>query len=158
MFGSTRKAQDPAPEQMVSSKPETIIGANNSFIGTLKTDGNVRIDGRVEGDIEILGNLIIGETGQVIATIKAQNVHVSGAVKGESTAVEPVSYTHLDVYKRQSLAPRHSYLTRIDWHTTEPGSGLYHISTNIHSLIAQIGRTTHIGCCIDLTWIGPRYR
>lgn len=88
MFGSTRKAQAPAPAPMVSSKPETIIGANTSFIGTLKTDGNVRIDGRVEGDIEILGNLIIGETGQVIATIKAQNVHVSGAVKGEITAVE----------------------------------------------------------------------
>ena len=42
----------------------------------------------MEGDVEILGNLIIGETGRVIATIKAQNVHVSGAVKGEITAVD----------------------------------------------------------------------
>jgi cytoskeletal protein CcmA (bactofilin family) len=44
--------------------------------------------GSVEGDIEILGNLIVGETGRVIATMKAQNVHISGAVKGEITAVE----------------------------------------------------------------------
>jgi cytoskeletal protein CcmA (bactofilin family) len=88
MFGNTRKPQAPAQPPVITSKPETIIGANTTFVGTLKTDGNIRIDGRVEGDIEILGNLIVGETGQVIATIKAQNVHVSGAVKGEITAVE----------------------------------------------------------------------
>jgi cytoskeletal protein CcmA (bactofilin family) len=88
MFGNTRKPQAPAQQPMLTSKPETIIGVNTTFVGTLKTDGNIRIDGTVEGDIEILGNLIVGETGRVIATIKAQNVHVSGAVKGEITAVE----------------------------------------------------------------------
>lgn len=87
MFGNTKKPQSAVPA-MISSKPETIVGTNTTFVGTVKTDGNVRIDGTVEGDIEILGNLIVGETGRVIATIKAQNVHVSGAVKGEITAVE----------------------------------------------------------------------
>src|SRR5579859_335144 len=87
MFGTNKKVQTVAPPTL-NSKPETIIGANTSFVGTLKSDGNIRIDGAVEGDIEILGNLIIGETGRVIATVKAQNVHVSGAVKGEITAVE----------------------------------------------------------------------
>ncbi|MGQ9927388.1 MAG: bactofilin family protein [Chloroflexaceae bacterium] len=86
MFGSNKRSQ-PAPPTM-NGKPETIIGANTRFQGTLTSDGNIRIDGSVEGDIEVLGNLIVGETGRVIATIKAQNVHVSGAVKGEITAVE----------------------------------------------------------------------
>lgn len=87
MFGNNKKAQAAAPS-VLNGKPETVIGANTSIVGTLKSDGNIRIDGTVEGDIEILGNLIIGETGRVIATLKAQNVHVSGAVKGEITAVE----------------------------------------------------------------------
>lgn len=86
MFGSNRKSQS-APAT-INGKPETVIGANTRFQGTLTSDGNIRIDGSVEGDIEVLGNLIVGETGRVIATIKAQNVHVSGAVKGEITAVE----------------------------------------------------------------------
>jgi cytoskeletal protein CcmA (bactofilin family) len=86
MFGSNKKAVATTPS--LSGKPETIIGANTRFIGTLTSDGNIRIDGRVEGDVEVLGNLIVGETGQVIATIKAQNVHVSGAVKGEIVAIE----------------------------------------------------------------------
>ncbi|WP_129674774.1 polymer-forming cytoskeletal protein [Candidatus Chloroploca sp. Khr17] len=86
MFGSSKKNQ-PTPSTM-NSKPETIIGANTRFQGTLTSDGNVRIDGSVEGDVEILGNLIVGETGRVVAMIKAQNVHVSGAVKGEITVIE----------------------------------------------------------------------
>ena len=88
MFGNGKKVQAAAAVPQLNGKPETIIGTNTSFVGTLKSDGNIRIDGSVEGDIELLGNLIIGETGRVIATVKAQNVHVSGAVKGEITAVE----------------------------------------------------------------------
>ena len=87
MFSSNKKTQATVPSTM-NGRPETVVGANTSIVGTLKSDGNIRIDGTVEGDIEILGNLIIGETGRVIATLKAQNVHVSGAVKGEITAVE----------------------------------------------------------------------
>ncbi|MBO9311906.1 MAG: polymer-forming cytoskeletal protein [Chloroflexus sp.] len=86
MFGTNRKpAQTPT---IVNGRTETVIGANTRFVGTLNAEGNVRIDGAVEGDIEVVGNLIIGETGRVIATIKARNVHVSGAVKGQITALE----------------------------------------------------------------------
>jgi cytoskeletal protein CcmA (bactofilin family) len=87
MFGSNKKAASTSLP-LVNTKPETTIGTNTRFVGTITSDGNVRIDGSVEGDIEILGNLIVGETGRVIATIKAQNVHISGAVKGEVTASE----------------------------------------------------------------------
>ncbi|GIV94636.1 MULTISPECIES: polymer-forming cytoskeletal protein [Chloroflexus] len=86
MFGTNRKPAQ--PPTVVNGRPETVIGANTRFVGTLNAEGNVRIDGAVEGDIEVVGNLIIGETGRVIATIKARNVHVSGAVKGQITALE----------------------------------------------------------------------
>ncbi|MBX0328459.1 polymer-forming cytoskeletal protein [Oscillochloris sp. ZM17-4] len=86
MFGTNKKPQAAPPT--MNGKAETIIGANTRFQGSLTSDGNIRIDGSVEGDVEVLGNLIVGETGRVIATVKAQNVHVSGAVKGEITALE----------------------------------------------------------------------
>ena len=87
IFSSGKKVVQPA-SPATNGKPETIIGANTTFVGTVKTDGNIRVDGSVEGEIEVLGNLIIGATGRVIATVKAQNIHVSGAVKGEITASE----------------------------------------------------------------------
>src|SRR6186997_2307134 len=88
MFSNTKKPQTATPSTL-NGKPETVIGTNTSIVGTLKSDGNIRIDGSVEGDIEILGNLIIGETGRVIATLKAQNVHVWGDITTAALHIEP---------------------------------------------------------------------
>lgn len=71
-----------------NGRAETAIGANTSITGALKCDGNVRIDGSFEGEIEVLGDLIVGATGRVIASIKATNIHIAGAVKGELIATE----------------------------------------------------------------------
>ena len=60
MFGS--KKPQTAMATVSNTKPETVIGSNTSFVGSIKSDGNMRIDGTVEGDIEVLGTLIIGET------------------------------------------------------------------------------------------------
>jgi cytoskeletal protein CcmA (bactofilin family) len=86
MFGNAKKPV--AMPVSTNNKPETVIGTNTRIIGSITSDTNMRIDGRVEGDVEVLGNLIIGETGQVIATVKAQSVHVAGAIKGEITATD----------------------------------------------------------------------
>ena len=88
MFGTNSNKKPQASPVQSNTKAETVIGSNTSLVGALKADGNARIDGAVEGEIEVLGNLIIGTTGRVIATIKAQNVHVSGAVKGTIIATE----------------------------------------------------------------------
>lgn len=78
----------PAPVAPAAGRTETTIGANTSFTGTLKSDGNIRIDGSFEGELEVLGDLIIGATGRVIASVRATNIHVSGAVKGELVATD----------------------------------------------------------------------
>lgn len=69
-----------------STKIETVIGPNANFKGTMQSDGGMRIDGIFEGSIELAGNLVIGESGKVIADMKAQNVSVSGAIKGTINA------------------------------------------------------------------------
>lgn len=87
LMGNNNKKSAPVA-QVGGGRSETAIGANTSITGTLKCDGNVRIDGSFEGEIEVLGDLIIGATGRVIASIKATNIHVAGAVKGELIASE----------------------------------------------------------------------
>jgi len=59
-----------------------VVGPNCHFQGTVQSDGGLRIDGVFQGEIDITGNLIIGESAKVIAEISAQNVSVAGAVKG----------------------------------------------------------------------------
>lgn len=65
-----------------SAKIETVIGPNANFKGVVQSDGGLRVDGVLEGSIQIAGNLIIGETGKVVADVVAQNVSVAGALKG----------------------------------------------------------------------------
>jgi len=61
---------------------ETTIGASTTVRGALRSDGGARIDGTFEGNIEVAGNVIIGESGRVIGDIHARNVTVGGAVNG----------------------------------------------------------------------------
>ena len=68
-----------------SSKIETVIGPNCHIQGTMQSDSGIRVDGVFQGDIDTTGNLVIGESAKVIAEIKANNISVMGAVKGNVT-------------------------------------------------------------------------
>jgi cytoskeletal protein CcmA (bactofilin family) len=74
------------PAALAGGKIDTVLGAGTSFNGTLKSDGNLRIDGSYQGHIETAGNLIVGAAAKVLADIKANSVQVWGAVRGDITA------------------------------------------------------------------------
>jgi cytoskeletal protein CcmA (bactofilin family) len=69
-----------------SDRIENVIGPTATFVGNLKCDGGVRIDGVFEGHLETMGNVIIGETAKVLADITGRNISISGAVKGDIIA------------------------------------------------------------------------
>ncbi len=79
-------ASTPSGGGGAASKIETVIGPTANFKGAVQSDGGLRIDGVFEGSIQIAGNLIIGESGKVIAEVSAQNVSVAGALKGSVKA------------------------------------------------------------------------
>lgn len=91
MFGREEKRTDKRPQPPVAApaapaapaaRIETVIGPNAHFRGSLVSEGGIRIDGILEGSIETTGNLVIGESAKVIADIRANNISISGAVKG----------------------------------------------------------------------------
>lgn len=61
---------------------DSLIGENIKIIGNIEGNGNLRIDGTIEGDISYDGNVVIGETGVVQGSIKAKDVSLAGTVKG----------------------------------------------------------------------------
>jgi len=61
----------------------TLIGEDARIKGELQANGNVRLDGIVEGHIAIAGDLFLGEHGKVLGNINAQNVLISGKVEGD---------------------------------------------------------------------------
>lgn len=69
-----------------SSPIESTIGANTHIKGDIQGDGGLRVDGIVEGSIELTGNLVVSESAKIRAEIKASNISVAGAVQGNITA------------------------------------------------------------------------
>ena len=60
----------------------TVIGKEAQFEGTMKSEEGVQIEGRVQGEIQVRGEVIIGEDALVEASIQAQSVTIGGKVVG----------------------------------------------------------------------------
>lgn len=72
-----------APIERVTS----VLGPGINWKGDLRGSGGVRIEGSFEGEINIRGLVVIGETGRVSCEqMQANSVIVAGAVKGNITA------------------------------------------------------------------------
>jgi len=74
-----------------SSPPESgdiiaFVGEEVTFKGTIKYQGTVRVDGRLEGEIYTDGNLIIGQKAVITAKIEAGTVTCQGRITGEIEA------------------------------------------------------------------------
>lgn len=75
--------------------PETpsvnIIGAGTVIEGDIKSDGDVRIDGMLNGSLNIKGKLVLGSTGMVDGEVTCQNGDISGTITGKIKVSELLS-------------------------------------------------------------------
>lgn len=61
---------------------ETIIGHSIKIKGNFHGQGNIVIEGEVEGSIKTNNFLLVGEKAKIIANIEAKNAKISGEVTG----------------------------------------------------------------------------
>lgn len=86
MFGRGNKDESaPVRKTAKPTEIETVVGSNTYVHGDIQSDGGARVEGIFEGTIDVTGNLVVGEGAKVIADIKANNISISGAVKGDIT-------------------------------------------------------------------------
>jgi len=69
------------PEQVIS-----IIGPGMKIVGNLDTDGAVRIEGTVQGNIRAGKAVVVGKEGLVEGDVLTQDAVVSGKIKGSLRA------------------------------------------------------------------------
>ena len=77
------------------AKGNDLDGASRNHIaqgtrikGDVETDGDLRIDGTLEGSIVSKGKLVVGNSGKIIGDIKCQNANISGAIEGNMLVSE----------------------------------------------------------------------
>jgi cytoskeletal protein CcmA (bactofilin family) len=64
------------------SNSSTIVGKGSVMEGNIETFGNLRIEGKVIGNIKTKSKVAIGDSARIDGTILAQNAEIAGEVKG----------------------------------------------------------------------------
>ena len=74
---------------MFRAKPTaepTVIGQGTTIEGTLRASGRLQIDGRLEGKLEVAGQVSVGPKGAVSGEVIADELAIGGRVEGKVTA------------------------------------------------------------------------
>jgi cytoskeletal protein CcmA (bactofilin family) len=81
------------------------VGEEVTFKGTIRYQGTVRVDGRLEGEIYTDGNLIIGQKAVITAKIEAGMVTCQGRITGEILAKNRVKLLSPAVFDGSITTP-----------------------------------------------------
>ena len=67
------------------------IARNTSLIGDIHSDGDFRVDGKIEGTIKTSGRVVIGKDGIVTGNIDCANADIEGTFSGKLMVEEVLS-------------------------------------------------------------------
>lgn len=84
MFG--KKSEKISGEQKAGSI--NIIGLGTEISGDLNTKSDIRIDGKITGNVKSKAKVVISATGEVVGDIFSESAELSGKVSGDVTTSE----------------------------------------------------------------------
>lgn len=84
-FFSDQKNQAMAQQQGSNSISDQInmIGEGTVLEGTLRAESDVRVSGRIVGQLDVQGRAIVAQEGTIEGEITATNADIAGSVQGE---------------------------------------------------------------------------
>lgn len=85
MFNGHEREEKTKAFEMKEGKIETIIGPSVKVEGDFKSDGDVLVQGIVNGSMKTKGNLKVEEGARIKANVEAANAAVSGEIAGNVT-------------------------------------------------------------------------
>jgi cytoskeletal protein CcmA (bactofilin family) len=84
----------------------SFVSPGTTVEGKIKTDGSIRIDGRLLGELLAKSNVGVGLNGTVEGTVTAKNISLAGRVTGTITATEKLVLQGKSVVKGDIRASR----------------------------------------------------
>jgi len=88
MAFSKKKTETMAITQETPTNSINSFANGTEITGEIKSSGDIRIDGKLKGNINIKGRLVIGNTGVVDGEINCSNCDVSGKIVGKVNITE----------------------------------------------------------------------
>jgi cytoskeletal protein CcmA (bactofilin family) len=78
--------QPPPPADPTGERNAVVLGPRDRLIGTLHIEGDLRLGGTVEGQVEATGDVEIDDEAKVNASVAGRDVSIRGQVSGTVTA------------------------------------------------------------------------
>ena len=105
-LGSQKLFQVPTPVLQTKKDVVAFFGIGVECIGEIWYEGNVQIDGRLEGTVHTKGTLVIGDRAVVKAKIEAGTVICKGKIQGDVVAQESIKLLSPGLIDGTMSAPR----------------------------------------------------
>jgi cytoskeletal protein CcmA (bactofilin family) len=84
----------------------TLIGKGSVLEGKITVSSNIRVDGKIKGDLKTNDSLVIGKQGEIEGEITAKNTVVGGKVIGKIIALGKVVLESNAIFKGEIKAAR----------------------------------------------------
>lgn len=89
-----------------ASSELSLVGLGTVVEGKIKTEGSIRIDGKLVGDLIAKANVAVGLSGAVEGNLSGQNISLAGKVVGTVAASEKLVLEPKSVVKGDIRATR----------------------------------------------------
>ena len=73
------------------NKLPNMIGPGTKIVGNIETNGDIRIDGIIEGNVNSKGKVVVGANGFVKGEVVCSNAEISGTLNGKMAVNELLS-------------------------------------------------------------------
>lgn len=73
------------------NKLPNMIGQGTKIVGDIETNGDIRIDGQIEGNVNSKGKVVIGSNGLIKGEVFCSNAELAGALNGKINVSELLS-------------------------------------------------------------------
>lgn len=89
MFNKNEKETgNPNSKNSSTTSSINLIGAGTVIEGDIRSNGDLRIDGTVIGNVNSKAKVVLGATGVIEGDINCQNADISGSIKGKISISE----------------------------------------------------------------------
>ena len=78
-------------KEIESTNAINLISAGTQVKGDVESNSGIRIDGQLQGKMDIKGKVVIGASGQILGDIICQTLEISGQITGNVHAADLVS-------------------------------------------------------------------
>jgi cytoskeletal protein CcmA (bactofilin family) len=133
MFNSKTKTTD-GPQ---AGSGTTIIGAGTIINGDITSNGDIRIDGTLIGNLSSKAKVLIGQDGVVEGDINGQQADIMGKVTGMLKIKEMLQL------RGKSNVNGELYAGKLEVEPTATFNGSCHMGANVVELTAELGNVAN---------------